>query len=90
MKQLQALRALRWNYRWVGVWAWLKGRQRCRNCKATGYVLGPSRRHPENPLVTIACPVCRSETKARGYQRILSEPETVITEQTGLADGVFV
>jgi hypothetical protein len=24
--RLQALRSLRWNYRWRGVWAWLKGR----------------------------------------------------------------
>lgn len=90
MRQLQAIRALRWNYRWIGVLQWLKGRQRCRNCKATGYVLGSSKRFPENPLVTIACPICHSETKARGYRRILREPETVIAEQEAVAEGVFV
>lgn len=28
MKQIGAIRALRWNYRWSGVWVWLKARHR--------------------------------------------------------------
>lgn len=84
--RFKALRSLRWNYKRRGVWVWLKGRQRCRECNATGYTLGPSR---DLPLSTIACPICRSECKVTGWKRIAREPEKVIAEQTAMAEGVF-
>lgn len=87
--RLKALRSLRWNYRWSGVWFWLKGRQRCRECNDTGYVLGPSA-DGTHPLVTLRCPRCRETRRVRGYQRVLHEPERVIAEQTAMAEGVFV
>ena len=86
-RRRQAIRALRLNYKWRGVWIWLKGRQRCRHCNATGYVLGPS---GDFPLATIRCPICLSEAKVRGYLRILHEPERVAQEQQAIAEGVFV
>lgn len=86
---IRALRSLRWNYTWRGVYVWLRGMRLCGHCTGAGYVLGPSRRHPLNPLVTIGCPVCRSEMFVRGYQRILSEPERVLAEQEAIAEGVM-
>jgi hypothetical protein len=63
VNQLRAIQALRLNYRWRGVWAWLKGWQR--------------------PWTSKSVPA------QRGYQRILTEPQQVIAEQEGLAEGVM-
>jgi hypothetical protein len=91
--RLQALRALRWNYKWSGVWVWLKGRglTTCELCEGAGHVcknfglLSPGR--PE----IIDCPKCidGKQRGPRGCQRILSEPQRVVDEQTALAEGVM-
>lgn len=35
----RAIRALRWNYRWRGVWIWLKGRKRSTGLRGWQMVL---------------------------------------------------
>lgn len=95
LARLQALRALRWNYTRKGVWVWLKGRSlsRCDVCGGDGQIAmtfgGPSTIPPE----VVGCSACGESGRAycgpRGYQRILSEPERVVAEQTALAEGVF-
>lgn len=81
--RLQAIRALRLNYKWRGVWIWLKGRKRCRRCKGEGWVYsGPPFWVPDD------CPTCHGELK-RGYQRILKEPNQVAQEQQAIAEGVM-
>lgn len=93
--RLKALRSLRWNYRWRGVWAWLKGRQRCRCplCEGDGQVCKNfSIGAPGRPEI-VGCPRCDGDGEVpgpRGCRRILSEPGPVIAEQTQLAEGVFV
>lgn len=72
--RFRALRSLRWNYTRRGVWAWLKGRRSW----------GADADHPLRNV----CPCCGEQSR-RGYQRILSEPERVLAEQTALAGGVF-
>lgn len=85
--RLKAIRSLRWNYRWRGVWVWLKGRavRRCTLCAGDGEIrLGEA---------LVDCFWCDGAGKIfgrRGYQRILSEPQRVIDEQTAAAEGVFV
>ena len=83
MTRLKALRSLRWNYKRRGVWVWLKGRQRCRRCKGQGEVFDRA------GWLRISCPVCRRACRVRGYRRILTEPNRVITEQSALAEGAF-
>lgn len=90
--RLRELRSLRWNYKRRGVWAWLK-RHRCFTCGGKGKVVQvviqvprPSDGGIPDRLAT--CSHCQGHPK-RGYQRILSEPEKVIAEQTALAEGVF-
>lgn len=80
--RLQALRSLRWNYRWRGVWVWLKGRH-CFSCGGKGRVAG---RFVDEPPTT-TCSRCHGNPK-RGYQRILTEPEQVIAEQERAGAGV--
>jgi hypothetical protein len=91
--RLKALRSLRWNYKRRGVWAWLKGRQarRCVACKGTG-TCGVQEAGLAGRAEPLSCFWCDSTGKIlgkRGYQRILSEPEKVIQEQTALAEGVM-
>lgn len=64
--RLQALRSLCVNYKWRGVYVWLKGRQRCRRCKGNGWVWSRER------FADIDCPVCRKRKAVRGYRRILA------------------
>lgn len=90
--RLKALRSLRWNYTRRGVWIWLKGRN-CFGCGGKGKVLQVVIQIPRPPDGGIpdgiaTCPTCNGSPK-RGYQRILSEPENVLAEQTQLAEGVF-
>lgn len=83
--RLKALRSLRWNYKRRGVWTWLKGRQ-CFTCGGKGNVLRTLPRSAFRNHLISTCPACNGSPK-RGYQRILSEPETVISEQTAIAEG---
>jgi DnaJ-class molecular chaperone len=95
LKQIQAIKALRWNYKRRGVWNWLKGRN-CFSCGGKGKVIAyelsfprgfmGSGGHGSEKLAT--CSRCGGKPR-RGYQRILSEPKQVISEQTALAEGVF-
>lgn len=73
--RLQALRALRLNYRWKGVRAWLTVAQHCWACGGTKGA---------------DCYRCHGAACRRGYQRIFSEPERVIQEQHAIAEGAFV
>lgn len=94
--RLQALRAFRWNYKWRGVWVWLKGRN-CFICGGNGAVvrwdikLAGSLRIASGRFVQrlTACSRCGGKPK-RGYHRILTEPQKVIVEQAAMAEGVFV
>jgi hypothetical protein len=81
--RLQALRALRLNYKRRGVLVWLIGRRRCRRCKGCGRVWSAAL------WAEITCPVCDGSKEPRGYQRILSEPERVTQEQDAIAEGVM-
>jgi len=72
--RLQALLSLHLNYKWRGVYVWLKAR----HCSRCG-------RAPDFCLRT-NCP----GRARLGYQRILSEPKKVIQEQHAIAEGVFV
>lgn len=93
--RLEALRSLRWNYTRKGVWFWLKGRQRCRNCFGEGRVPGGlaggiiGLSTSAASFTARTCPRCDGATKVRGYQRVLHEPQRVLAEQTQLAEGVF-
>lgn len=93
--RIQAIRSLRWNHTCRGVWVWLKGRQQCRRCQGEGRVPLGARdgivglTSSAASFTARACPSCEGEGKVRGYQRILSEPERVISEQTAAAEGVF-
>lgn len=93
--RIEAMKALRLNYKRRGVWVWLKGRQRCRPCRGEGRVpLGV-----RGGLVGLTsstasftarpCPSCNGSTKQRGYQRILHEPKRVIQEQHAIAGGAM-
>lgn len=83
--RIKALLSLRWNYKRRGVWVWLKGRQvrRCDACGGGGVVKARWARSCRNCMGLGGFHV-------RGYQRILSEPQRVIDEQTAVAEGVFV
>lgn len=90
--RIKALRSLRWNYKWRGVWVWLKGRT-CFTCGGKGKVLQvviqvPRRTGGGNLDGLVTCSRCHGKPK-RGYQRILSEPETVLNEQRAIAEGVM-
>jgi hypothetical protein len=86
LKRLAAIRALRLNYKWRGVYVWLKGRQKCRRCSGSGRVslFGVT----SGLMTAVVCPSCNGG-QVRGYQRILSEPGKVIREQTAIAEGVM-
>lgn len=89
--RLKALRSLRWNYKRRGVWIWLKGRavRRCVLCAGTGEFALARLLGPAEPKRCFWCDGSGKEFGKRGYQRILSEPEKVIADQTRLAEGVF-
>lgn len=94
--RLKALRSLRLNYKWRGVWVWLKGRavRRCIPCQGDGRIC----KHPPLHIPPCGhelkvCPACLGDGKQfgkRGYQRILFEPKQVLAEQEATAEGVFV
>jgi len=91
--RIQAIRALRWNSSWKGVWVWLKGRQtrRCVGCKGTG-TCGMQEAGLAGKAQPQPCLWCDGTGKIlgkRGYQRILSEPQRVISEQEAIAEGVM-
>ncbi len=95
MKQLQAIRALRLNYRRRGVWVWLKGRN-CFSCGGKGKVVTCSLSIPgvlstgSGSFTQSFGPCSRCDgSPLRGYQRILTEPERVISEQHAIAEGVM-
>lgn len=80
MKQFRAIRALRLNYRWSGVYRWLRAPW-CSRCRSHGIVIGPSGR-------PIFCPACDGKPRP-GYKHLCSEPGRVIQEQQAIAEGVF-
>jgi hypothetical protein len=82
--RLKALRSLRWNYTRKGAWTWLRGRH-CFKCVGTRRI---SVIRPGGLPATYPCSRCEGDAK-RGYQRILSEPETVLSEQAAIAEGVM-
>lgn len=92
--RLQALRSLRLNYKWRGVYVWLKGHKlsRCVTCQGDGKLCkNPPLHTPPRPELK-DCPNCQGsgrERGKRGYQRILSEPEKVTQEQHAIAEGVM-
>lgn len=94
--RLQTIRALRLNYKWRGVYVWLKGRQKCRRCRGEGRVPLGVRNGLSGltasaaSFTAVTCSTCDGETKVRGYQRILKEPKQVAQEQQAIAEGVFV
>jgi hypothetical protein len=93
--RIEAMKALRLNYRWSGVRAWLKGRN-CFSCGGKGKVVVCSL-HIAPVLETgsgsftqrlATCKRCGGDP-VRGYQRIVSEPKHVIQEQHAIAEGVM-
>jgi len=85
---LQALRSLRLNYKWRGVYVWLTGAPSipCSPCKGTGTDYGSNGR-------PIFCRRCMGEGSnpglKLGWERIRDEPEKVIQEQEAIAEGVM-
>ena len=90
--RLQALRALRWNYTWMGVWTWLRGAPviRCQTCGGSGCMM---RIGYAWPSCLTECSRCMGEGAnpglKLGWERIRDEPERVVAEQTALAEGVM-
>jgi hypothetical protein len=94
--RIKALQSLRWNYKRRGVWIWLKGRavRCCIPCLGDGKLCkNPPLHVPTGGCETSVCPTCHGTGEKfgkRGYQRILSEPQNVLNEQTAAVKGVFV
>jgi len=89
--RIKALLSLRLNYKWRGVWNWLKGApaQRCEICKGRG----SKRTGWPYPYDLTECNRCMGEGSnpglKLGWERIWDEPQRVIDEQTAIAEGVM-